>query len=373
MTALKLTFAGDASATLGGELKQRVAADLAARGISGKANAAMWIRTVVMLGTTATAYGLIMSGLFPPLAMLGLAMLMGVGIAGIGFCVAHDALHGAYSTNPRVNRLIGWSLDLIGGSSYLWNLGHNVVHHTYTNIPGVDGDVAGSSLLRQSPSAPWRPCHRYQHIYAFPLYSLATLNWVFLKDYKGMFQRNWGTERDKVHPRADIRRMLALKAFYYTWSLVLPLTLLAIPWWQVMIGYVAMHLTAGSILGVVFQLAHIVEGTTFPRPDATGTVRESWIAHELATTANFANGNRLLTWYIGGLNYQIEHHLFPRVCSVHYPSIAGIVREMAEREGLPYQHQPTLLSAVRSHVRLLKKFGQGTAPVRATADVAVTG
>jgi linoleoyl-CoA desaturase len=359
MTPVKVTFAGDEPASLSAEVKARVSEYFHARGISGKANAGMWIRTIVMLGMTAGAYGLILTNWFSPLSMLGLAVVLGVGLAGIGFGVAHDALHGAYSASPRVNRALGLTLDLCGGSSYMWNLGHNVVHHTYTNIPGLDGDVAGSNLLRQSPDAPHRPCHRYQHLYAFPLYSLATLNWAFLKDYKDIFERHWGTDNDKVHARADITAMLGLKAVYYGWSIVLPLLVLRAPWWQFLIGYVAMHLTAGLLLGIVFQLAHLVEGTTFPTPDATGSMHDTWLRHELATTANFANGNRLLTWYVGGLNHQIEHHLFPRVCSTHYPSIMSIVRGFAEQEGLPYQHQSTVLGAVRSHYRFLKRLGRG--------------
>jgi linoleoyl-CoA desaturase len=355
---MKLTFVGAAPASPGREMKRRVAEYFQSQGLSTKANAAMWTRSIVMLGTMGVAYGLILTNRLPPLAMLGLAMILGISVAGVGFGVAHDALHGAYSHRRSVNRFMGLTLDLCGGSSYMWHLGHNIVHHTFTNIPGIDGDVAGSSLLRQSPQAPYRPCHRYQHLYAFPLYSLATLNWAFVKDYKDIFEPHWGPQDDKVHKRSNIVSMLALKGVYYTWSLVVPLVVLRIAWWQFALGYLAMHLTAGIILGVVFQLAHIVEGTTFPVPASDGVVSQTWLRHELATTANFANGNRLLTWYVGGLNHQVEHHLFPRICSVHYAQISGIVREIAEREGLPYQHQETLTGAIRSHYRLLKQFGR---------------
>jgi linoleoyl-CoA desaturase len=358
---MRLTFLADGAVSPILQMKRRVADDFRSRGTSIKGNAVMWARTAVMLGVTFGAWGLILTNRFSPIAMLGLALVVGVGVAGIGFGIAHDALHGAYSHNRHVNRLLGLTLDLCGGSSYMWNLGHNIVHHTYTNIPGVDGDVAGSSLLRQSPEAPHRPCHRYQHLYAFPLYSLATLNWAFVKDYKDIFERHWGPQHDKVHKRPAIVSMLALKAVYYGWSLIVPLMVLQIKWWQFLIGYVAMHLTAGIILGIVFQLAHIVEGASFPLPGQDGMVAQTWLRHELATTANFSNGNRLLTWYLGGLNHQIEHHLFPRVCSVHYPRISAIVREMAASEGLPYQHEPTLVGAIRSHYRLLKHLGQGPA------------
>ena len=353
----RVTFRGAVSApSLLMEMREAVAAHLGRRGVSEKANAAMVARTAVMLGVTFGAYAAILSGRLSPLAMLGLAVVMGVGIAGIGLGIAHDALHGAYSSDPRLNRLLGFSFDLVGASSYLWNNGHNVAHHTFTNIVDVDGDVASSPLLRKSPDAELRPGHRYQHLYAFPLYCLATLNWVFIKDYKDIFKREGG------HRPWDIAGVLGLKALYYGWSIVVPLLVVPVAWWQFLIGYAVMHLTTGLILGTVFQLAHLVEGVEFPVPDENGLVAEDWVAHQLATTSNFANGNRLLTWYLGGLNHQIEHHLFPRMCSVHYPSIRSIVHDIALRRGLRYRHHPGLLAAIASHYRFLKRMGTPSAP-----------
>jgi len=350
--AARVTFVGAVSAPpLINEMREAVAAHLGERGVCEKANWSMMARTVVMLGVTFGAYAAILTGRFSPLTMLGLAVVMGVGIAGIGFGIAHDALHGAYSSHPRINRLLGFTFDLVGASSYLWDYGHNVAHHTYTNIVDVDGDVASSALLRKSPDAELRPGHRYQHLYAFPLYSLATLNWVFIKDYKDIFKRDGG------HGPSAVVNVLGGKALYYGWSIVVPLLVLPVAWWQFLIGYVAMHLTAGVILGTVFQLAHLVEGVEFPVPDENGHVAEDWVAHQLETTSNFANGNALLTWYLGGLNHQIEHHLFPRMCSTHYPSIRHVVRDTATRFGLRYRHQPGLFDAIASHYRFLKKMG----------------
>jgi linoleoyl-CoA desaturase len=354
----RIRFPGAGAEPLASELKGRVSAHFRDRGLSDKANASMVVRTVVMFAVTFGAYALILTAGFPWFVMLGLAVVVGVGVAGLGFGVSHDAVHGAYSSRPKVNRIVGYTFDLCGASSYMWALGHNIVHHTYTNIPGVDGDVASSGLLRQAPGRAPRWFHRYQQLYAFPLYSLATLNWVLVKDYKDIFQRDFGPYRNHVHPRSDLAVMLAFKAVYYGWTFFIPLFLLPIPWWQVLIGYVAMNLTAGLILGIVFPLAHVVEGPSYPVPDAAGVMSDAWIAHELATTANFANGQRLLTWYIGSLNHQIEHHLFPRVCSVHYPAISKIVRDVVQRHALPYHHNATFFAAVRSHYRALRKLGR---------------
>jgi linoleoyl-CoA desaturase len=339
------------------ELRTAVSARLGEAGTARKANATMVVRTVVMLGVTFGAYAAILCAGLPGWAMLGLAMLMGVGFAGIGFGIAHDALHGSYSSHPRLNRLLGYTFDLCGASSYLWDHGHNVAHHTYTNIEGLDGDISSDPLLRKSPGAEHRPQHRYQHLYAFALYSLATLNWVFLKDYKDLLKGE-GAPGGRKHRAADVASLLGWKAFYYGWSLVIPLVVLARPWWQILIGFLAMHFTAGLILGIVFQLAHLVEGMAFPTPDANGKLAQGWVEHELATTCNFATGNRLLTWYVGGLNHQIEHHLFPRVCSVHYPAIQPLVIEAARRHGLTYHHKPTVGAAIVSHYRFLKRMGR---------------
>jgi linoleoyl-CoA desaturase len=208
MIPARLTFSERAAVpSILMELRAAVAARLAARGVSEKANASMVVRSTVMLGVTFGAYAAILTRLLPGWAMLGLAAVMGLGVAGIGFGIAHDALHGAYSSRPRLNRLLGFSFDLCGASSYLWNHGHNVAHHTYTNIAGADGDVASSSLLRKSPDAERRPSHRYQHLYAFPLYSLATLNWVFIKDYKDLL-RGQGAPGGGPHRAADVAALL---------------------------------------------------------------------------------------------------------------------------------------------------------------------
>jgi linoleoyl-CoA desaturase len=222
----------------------------------------------------------------------------------------------------------------------------------------VDEDLTVSPLLRLSPGAPHFWFHRYQHLYGFPAYSLATLNWIFLKDYQQFLKRDIGPYRNKKHPRSEVVTLILTKLLCYSYMIVIPLIVLDIPWWQVIVGFVVVHMTAGIILGVIFQLAHVVEGTEYPLPDENGAMEHEWVIHELETTADFAQNNRLLSWYIGGLNFQIEHHLFPQICSIHYPAISRMVRAVAEKYGVPYNCQPTLRAAARSHYRMLKQLGQ---------------
>jgi linoleoyl-CoA desaturase len=340
------------------EIKTKVGDYFESRGLSIKANAAMVLKTFVIWGTFVAAYLTILSGVVPPLGMLGLAVVMGVALAGIGFSVAHDALHGAYSHKPWINRVIGYSFDVLGANNYMWRITHNVIHHTYTNIHTIDEDLEVSPLLRLSPHAAHRPYHRFQHLYALATYTMSTLNWVFWKDFDYFTRKNLGPYTDKKHPRVEVAQLVAFKLFFFLWSIVLPLAVLDLPLWQFAIGYLTMHLVAGLILGVVFQLAHVVEMTAHPVPDSCGHMEHTWAIHEMHTTANFATNNRLLTWYVGGLNHQIEHHLFPKTCSVHYPAIARIVREVAAKHGVPYYENRTFLGAVASHLRTLKAHGR---------------
>jgi linoleoyl-CoA desaturase len=339
------------------ELRRRVNHYFEANDLSKKANTAMVVKTVVLLTLTFGAYGLIMAGGFGVWTLWALCVVMGIGVAGCGFSVAHDALHGAYSSNKTVNKVLGLTFDLLGASGYLWKITHNVIHHTYTNIQGIDEDLEVSPLLRLSPESEHHAFHRAQHLYGFAVYGLSTLFWVFGKDYKYLLQKDLGPYEDISHPPKEVATLLGMKALYYTYMIVLPLWLLDVAWWQFAIGFVTIHLTAGVILGVVFQLAHVVEGPDHHTAHGTEMMEDAWLVHEIKTTANFARDNALLCWYVGGLNVQIEHHLFPRICSVHYPALSPIVEEVATEYGLPYHHNETFVGAVASHYRVLKRLG----------------
>ncbi len=344
-------------------VRQAVDSHLKAHPSSARTTRAMLLKTALMLALTFVPYSLILSGqVTAPALLFGLAALTGLGMAGIGFSVAHDALHGAYSNSPRLNWALGCSMDLAGGSSYLWRITHNIIHHTYTNIHGTDEDLAVSPLLRLSPHAPRAWYHRFQHLYAFALYSMTTLFWAFVKDYKYLLARDLGPYADKKHAPMDVLGLLLGKLVFYTWSMVLPFLLLPYAWWQIAAGILVAHVAAGITLGIVFQLAHVVEETSHPAPTTVGAMPDGWAAHEMYTTANFAPDNRFLGWYVGGLNFQVEHHLFPRVCSMHYPTISPIVKRVAEEHGLPYHSNPTFLGAVRSHLRTLRRFGASDVP-----------
>lgn len=329
--------------------------------IARNGNSEMHIKTVFMFLLFFTPYVLIITGnVNGSFGMLGMVVLMGFGMAGIGLSVMHDANHGAYSKKAWINNTIGYSLNLLGATSFTWKLQHNVLHHTYTNIHEEDEDISPRGVLRFNPHSDWKRFHRYQFIYAWPLYGLMTLVWLLFKDIARLsrYQRTGLVKSQKGNAGKEWAILFFTKIFFVGYSFVIPLLLTSLLWWQIIIGILVMHFVAGFILAIIFQPAHVIEGTEFPLPDENRTIENNWAIHQLLTTTNFGNNSKWFSWYVGGLNFQIEHHLFPNVCHVHYNKIAGIVQATAQEFGLPYKTSKTFLEALAGHARLLKQLGE---------------
>lgn len=342
-------------------LKKRVRAYFKDNNISKYANTNMKIKTVFMTLLYFTPYTLMLAGVVTNPWLVTLCwVIMGFGVAGIGLSVMHDANHGAYSKNNRVNYLVGRIVNLVGGYAPTWKIQHNILHHSYTNVHGYDEDVSPAlSILRFSPRDKYIPIHRFQFIYAWFFYSLMTVMWITTKDFQQLFRyKKMGlTKTENINFTKLFFELLATKLFYYAYVVVLPLLLTDILWWQMIIYVLIMHLIAGFTLAIVFQPAHVVPDTEFPVPNRDLTIENNWAIHQLETTANFAPKSRILYWLVGGLNYQVEHHLFPNICHVHYKKLSKIVKATAEEFGVPYYSEPTFFSALRSHGRMLRKLG----------------
>lgn len=322
-------------------------------------NRKMVAKGIVMMAFMLLPYGLIVSNQFSAWAMLGLVALMGVGKAGVGMAVMHDANHGSFSSEKWINRLFGASLFLIGGNVKNWKTQHNTLHHTYTNIHDVDEDITGKPWLRLCASEVRKPYHRFQHVYAFGLYGLMTFSFL-AKDFRLAlsYNRQHAEGVGKVAPfsREDMGVLVLSKIIYTLFIAVIPLLATDLSFGQWLIGFFVLHFVAGLILSLVFQLAHIVEGVAQPLPDELGHVDNAWAIHQMHTTANFSC-SRLLSWYIGGLDYQIEHHLFPMISHRHYPALAHIVRQTALEHDVPYHQKPSFGAALHSHVQMLISLG----------------
>ena len=320
----------------------------------------MILKTIAMLSIYFTPYFLMVLGVVSNAWLIVfLWMVMGVGMSGIGLSIMHDANHGAYSKHKWVNKTIGYIINLVGGNATNWKIQHNILHHSYTNVHSHDEDISAGRVLRLCPHDERLPFHKYQHIYAWFLYTLMTLMWSTTKDYRQLF-RFKKEDLLKTQSRSFKYRFVELllsKIAYYSYILVVPLIFVKANWWVILIGYVLMHMIAGLLLACVFQPAHVVPDTSFPLPDKDGKMENHWAIHQLLTTTNFAPSSRFFSWFVGGLNFQIEHHLFPNICHIHYKQISKIVRETAREFKLPYYSQPSFIKALIQHKKMLYQLG----------------
>ena len=328
---------------------------------SKNANANMWFKTFFMLFLYLAPFSALF--IFNITAFWQLMLvwtLMGLGMAGIGLSIMHDANHGSYSKNKQVNSALGFLLNLIGGYHVNWKIQHNVLHHTYTNIDGHDEDIS-KPIMRFSPDQERKPIFKYQIFYAPFLYGLMTIYWLLSKDFEQAvkYQKRGLLKAQGLTWTQAVLSILFNKLWYIGLFIVLPLVFLPFPWWQIMLGFLTMHIICGLILAFIFQPAHVVGETEFFSTEKSMTMENSFAIHQLLTTSNYAYKGRMFSWFVGGLNFQIEHHLFPNICHVHYRDLSPIVKRTALEFNLPYHHHPTFLGALSSHFKLLNDLGTG--------------
>jgi linoleoyl-CoA desaturase len=284
-------------------------------------------------------------------------ILLGCFTAAVGFNVMHDGAHGSFSKNKVVNKLAAISLNFLGASSIMWSMKHNIIHHTYTNIDGIDDDIEAKPFLRLCENQKRYKMHKFQHYYFWFLYTLLHIVWIFKTDYEKYFKRKIGNVPIKKMTMKEHLGFWTAKILYALAIVVIPIYILGFGKW--IIGFLITSMTTGFIISIVFQLAHTVEHTAFPLPSAdTNKIENEWAIHQINTTANFATKNKLISWLVGGLNFQIEHHLFPKISHIHYPAISKIIKQTCAEYGLVYVEYPRMRHAVASHVAYLRKLGR---------------
>ena len=323
----------------------------------------LYSKTIILVSTAVAIYALLMlTPVNHPLLALLLCMILGFTLSSIGFSVMHDANHGSYSTKPLLNDFLGLSLNTMGASSYFWKQKHNIIHHTYTNVDGIDDDIAKSPIIRQCESQKWVPAHKVQYLYLLPVYSLSTIFWIFIMDFTKYFSRKiYTTDAWKMSTKNHIVFWVT-KILYFVFYIVLPIMVWGfLPW---LVGYLALNAVMGLTLSIVFQLAHVVENTEFEHVplDETKHIELAWAEHQMKTTSNFAMGNKVISWFVGGLNFQVEHHLFPKVSHIHYPAISKILMQKCKEFNLPYNKYDTMSEAIASHFRVMKFLGKKPIP-----------
>ena len=314
------------------ELTQRVYDYLKLHNIAKTGSWKIFLKVPILFCVFFLPYFLMLFGIIQNIWLMWLmTFIMGIGMSGIGFAVMHDANHGSFSRFAWVNKVMSYSMEMLGGNSINWRIQHNVLHHSFTNVHDMDEDIQPLSILRFSPNEPKKKVHRIQMFYAWFFYGMLTLAWMTTKDFSQLirYSKRGLLSSQKVTLSRAITQLIISKVIYYGYILVLPILFLDIAWWQCIIGFLTMHFVSGVILSTVFQIAHVVPETEFLTAEDLKAQNEeqSWAKHQLVTTANFARWNALLTWYVGGLNYQIEHHLFPDISHIHYPKLSHIVQK----------------------------------------------
>jgi len=337
-------------------LKKRVDEYFVSNNIKFTGNWKLYLKTAVLMTTAVALYTTLVFFTPPVWLSVILCVIMGVNVAAIGFNVMHDGAHGSYSQKPWVNEVMAFSLDLLGGCSYLWKQKHNVAHHSYTNIEGFDDDIDIRPWIRTNENQPHKWYHKYQHIYWVVFYGFTYLYWVFSADFQKYFTgKVAGLKIKKMSTKDHIVFWLG-KTLYVFLFIALPWMMLG--FLPMLTGYLIVGIVCGIVLAIVFQLAHVVEDAVFPIPSDTNKMENDWAIHQIATTANFSTRNRVISWFMGGLNFQVEHHLFPRISHIHYPELSKVVKEVCDQFNIKYIEYPTLFSALRSHIMHLKVVGQ---------------
>jgi linoleoyl-CoA desaturase len=342
------------------ELRRRVAEYFEQSGRRQRDCPEMYLKTAIILLTFIGSYIALVFVAATWWQGLGLAILLGLAMAGIGFNIEHDGGHQAYSNHQWINRLMAMTMDLLGGSSYVWHWKHDVNHHTYVNITGHDVDIELGFIGRLSPHQKHLRFHRWQHYYLWPLYGLNVIKWQLYDDFRDVILGRIGKARMPRPRRWGWVQFIGAKVTFFAMAFVIPMMLHR--GWTVILFYIATVFTAGIVVSVVFQLAHCVEEAEFALPQEESSVIENtWAIHQIETTVNFARHSKVQTWLLGGLNFQVEHHLFPRICHVNYPQISKLVEETCREYGVVYRQHSTFRLGLLSHYRWLRRMGTATA------------
>ncbi len=329
----------------------------ASKNLDFTGNFSLHFKGVLQVTTAIGLYITLVFFRFDAFLSIILCSLLGINLSVIGFNIMHEGGHQSFSRYKWVNNLSAYCLNVMGGNAMFWKIKHNINHHTYTNIEGMDHDIEVEPFMRLHQSQPRYWMHRFQHIYWVILYGGTYLSWIFIDDFVKYFTGNvaTGTENKKWKAKEHLI-FWGTKITYLFLYIGLPIAYAGL--WPALIGFGIMTFSCGLCIGIVFQMAHVVEHTAFPEPHAdSNKIEQEWAIHQVQTTANFGTGSKVLSWFLGGLNFQVEHHLFPKISHVHYPAINKLVKETCEEFNVTYLEYPTLLKAFYSHLLYIKRMG----------------
>jgi linoleoyl-CoA desaturase len=361
MAKSRLKFSNTKHSDFTKELRHKVKLYFEEHQIPTYGNFSLIAKSVFMLSLYLVPFVFVLTGMASSAWSILLSFaIMGLGMAGVGMVLMHDANHGAFSKHKWMNHFLSKSMYFLGGYPANWRFQHNSLHHGFTNVDGHDEDISPVGILRFSPHKPIYKIHRFQHFYAWFFYGLMTISWSLYRDFIQLFRYN------NEHKNAFTKKTLAFhlvdlsiaKVLYFGVFIVFPIILYPGNWGMIFLGFLLMHFISGFLLGIIFQTAHVMPSTKFPMADDNNILENNWTVHQLSTTTNYSPKSKWFSWLIGGLNYQVEHHLFPQISHVHYSKISKIVRETAEKYGIPYYVEPSFALALKNHYFMLKKLGR---------------
>ncbi|GAB4427755.1 MAG: acyl-CoA desaturase [Bacteroidia bacterium] len=346
-------------------LRTEIARYFKENNISKYGNMEMWLKTVFAVVAWTGIYAIIMSNQLshsPWLIWLAFTVLGYVNIF-IAFNIGHDACHNAYSSKMWINRVMSYAMNFVGANSYLFRMMHNA-HHQYVNIHGTDVTLETHGLFRFTPDEPWKPHHRWQHFYTPILYSLAGFQWATIKDFKWFFgESHIGNNKYIKHPLSEWIILFISKIVHFGLHVALPMIFLDTAWWVIALGYLFLVVPSGLTFALIFQVTHVYDGTHYPIPDDEGNIENNYAIHVLETTADFSRKNRFSSWFMGGINIHVIHHIMPGICHVHYAPLTEVLIKVANEHGLEYQENPNFWVALVKHMRILKTLSKPDATV----------
>lgn len=354
---------GEEGKEFGEAVHKRVAAYFKDNSISTKANWKMVMKSVLIFSLFVGSYYMAVFSDISVMWRLFFAVVFGCSMAFMAFNIGHDASHNAYSKNNKVNSFLSYTMNLCGINQYIWNIKHNLSHHSFTNIPHADMDNENVDVARITRYHKWKPVFKYQHLYLPLLWPFFGLFLMAVKDFQLFGMTRMGNSQYEGHPRKEWIILILSKAIVFGYLFVIPIVVIDLPVWQVLIGILVMYLFMGILLTSIFLFVHLIEGTPFPEEDMDGKISKHWMLHQLEVTTDFSPFNSVLTFFSGALNQHVAHHMFPNYCHVHYGAITKIIKETAKEYGYKYKSQ-THWQAFRSHIRFLKKMGEKGVPVR---------
>ena len=338
-------------------LKHRVDSYFLENNLHPSGNAPILMKGIVQVLCSMIIYIILVFFTPVPAVSVAICVILGINLAVIGFNVMHEGGHQTFSRHPWINTVSAYALNVLGGTAYYWKIKHNVNHHTYTNIEGLDSDIDVKPFMRLHEDQPWHRYHRFQHVYGILLYAISYLAWIFYEDFQKYFSGRVSVSSDpKQLPIKEHFIFWFTKAMYLVMYMVIPI--IFVGWVDWLIGFLIITSVCGLATSIVFQLAHVVERTEFHSLKPFTGKKYEWAIHQVVSTSNFATHSRILHWFLGGLNFQIEHHLFPRISHVHYPVVNRYVREICTEYNVSYNEYSSMLMALASHVSHLRKLGQ---------------